>query len=243
MEATHVCPVCAAESPTDDYCGVCGAAMRPSEAAAVAHAAGAPTSGQALSSPPTPGGQCPNCRTPYAPGDVYCELCGTNFVTGEDAPLPPPPWEVSPGHNDHGEATSAEWFAVIDADRELFEANQAQTPEKLTFPEDVVSREVPLTGEEIIIGRRDETSGFFPDIDLSTPMLDPGVSRRHALLQRQLGGSWTVTDANSTNGTWLNGDDAPLPPGTAVVLSDGDQIRLGAFSRIVVRRRGERRGA
>ncbi|MDQ4068440.1 MAG: FHA domain-containing protein [Actinomycetota bacterium] len=243
METTHPCPVCAAESPTDDYCGVCGAAMRPSEAAAVVEAAVARTlSGQAVPTPPTAGGQCPNCHTPYAPGDVYCELCGTNFITGEDAPLPPPPREVATEHGDHGETTSAEWFCVIDADRELFEANQAETPQNLTFPEDVAPREVPLTGEEVIIGRRDEASGFFPDIDLSTPTFDPGVSRRHAVLERQPGGPWTVTDANSTNGTWLNGDEAPLPPGKAVVLSDGDRISLGAFSRIVVRRSGERTG-
>lgn len=235
--------------------------MRPSDAAALAEAAsGLTLSEQPTSSAPNAGGRCPSCTTPYAPGDVFCEVCGTNFLTGEEAPLPTPPREVllddddaAAGRSDRDvEALLAEadpstpiavdWCAVIDADRELFEANQAETPEKLEFPDVVVAREVPLTGEEMIIGRRDEPRGFFPDIDLSTPMLDPGVSRRHAALRRQPDGAWTVTDCKSTNGTWLNGADTPLPPGEAVRLSDGDRITVGAFSCIVVRRNCERAG-
>jgi hypothetical protein len=217
--------------------------MRPSDAAASAEAA----SGLTLSEHPTSssrnaGGRCPSCTKPYAPGDVFCEVCGTNFVTGEEPPLPTPPREVVLDDDDPATPIPADWCAVIHADRELFEANQAETPEKLEFPDVVVAREVPLTGEEMIVGRRDESSGFFPDIDLSTPMLDPGVSRRHAVLHGQPDGAWTVTDSNSTNGTWLNGADTPLAPGEAVRLSDGDRITLGAFSCIVVRRNCERAG-
>ncbi len=217
--------------------------MRPSDAAELTEAASALTlSERSMSSSPTAGGRCPSCTTPYAAGDVFCEVCGTNVVTGEEPPDPPPPQEVVLDDDGPAKPVAPGWCAVIDADRELFEANQAETPEKLEFPDDVVAREVPLAGEEIIIGRRDESKGFFPDIDLSTLMLDPGVSRRHAVLQRQTDGTWTVTDCNSTNGTWLNGADTPLPPGQAVRLSDGDRITLGAFSRIVVRRNCERTG-
>jgi hypothetical protein len=217
--------------------------MRPSDAAALAGAAsGLTLSEQPTSSAPNAGGRCPSCTTPYAPGDVFCEVCGTNFVTGEESPLPTPPREVVLDDDDPAPPIAADWCAVIDADRELFEANQAETPEKLEFPDVVVAREVPLTGEEMIIGRREEPSGFFPDIDLSTPMLDPGVSRRHAVLRRQPDGAWTVTDCNSTNGTWLNGADTPLPPAEAVRLSEGDRITVGAFSCIVVRRNCERAG-
>jgi hypothetical protein len=50
----------------------------------------------------------------------------------------------------------------------------------------------------------------------------PAVSRRHALLQPTAVG-WTVTDLNSTNGTYLDGvrvDRAPVPSGCTLWLGD-----------------------
>jgi len=52
------------------------------------------------------------------------------------------------------------------------------------------------------------------------------VSRRHATVQVDDAGHASITDENSTNGTYVN-DDRVLP-GTEVRLVDGDRVRLGA---------------
>jgi pSer/pThr/pTyr-binding forkhead associated (FHA) protein len=124
---------------------------------------------------------------------------------------------------------------MIAPDRDYFNGNQADSAEAITYPEGLLPREVPLTGDEIIVGRSDEARGSFPDIDLSRPVADQGVSRRHAVLHRQGDGSWALTDEDSANGTWLNDDPEPLQGGKLVALHDGDRIQMGAFTVLILR--------
>ena len=49
-----------------------------------------------------------------------------------------------------------------------------------------------------------------------------GLSRNHALIERQAGGSYRISDLNSTNGLFVNGFQA-----TEQVLQDGDRVALG----------------
>jgi hypothetical protein len=76
-----------------------------------------------------------------------------------------------------------------------------------------------------LMGRVDEVSGIYPDVDL-TPHggEEGGVSRRHAELQYEAG-VWFVVDLDSTNGTFLNGSG--LQPKVRVPLNDGDRLALG----------------
>ena len=76
--------------------------------------------------------------------------------------------------------------------------------------------------------------GIQPDIDLSGPPEDPGVSREHLRLERTSDGGFSVVDCGSANGTTLNDDHTPIPPGTPVPLSAGDRIHLGAWTTITV---------
>ena len=55
-------------------------------------------------------------------------------------------------------------------------------------------------------------------------MLDDGVSRRHARIERDPGGGYRVIDLGSRNGTWVNGKRVQ----PAVRLRYGDKIALGA---------------
>ena len=70
-----------------------------------------------------------------------------------------------------------------------------------------------LQSKEVIIGRT-EDAYFHLD--------DDGVSRQHAKIVRQPDGSVAITDLNSTNGTFCNGERV----GTKV-LKDGDKIQIG----------------
>jgi hypothetical protein len=184
------------------------------------------------STPVPPGATCPNCGAPREPDEVYCEVCGLNFATGQ---LPSPAAEAAAADP---EAVTAAWGAGVWAGQRYFESNQAESPdETVTFPTDAEVREVPLTSNEILIGRRSDSKGIFPAIDLSEPPSDPGVSRRHALLRLNLDG-WVVVDQGSTNGTLVRGALTPIKPGDAVRLHDGDHLNVGAWTRITLRRVG-----
>ncbi|KZV20717.1 FHA domain-containing protein-like [Dorcoceras hygrometricum] len=66
---------------------------------------------------------------------------------------------------------------------------------------------------------------------------DAGISSRHLLIQAELNSDlgyhrWTVTDLDSSNGTYLNGSQ--LDPSTPAVLTDGDVIKIGEATAIRV---------
>jgi pSer/pThr/pTyr-binding forkhead associated (FHA) protein len=96
----------------------------------------------------------------------------------------------------------------------------------------VAERRIPLTGDEVRIGRRSSKSPHQPEIDLTGPPLDPGVSRRHAELRRLPDGGWSVIDLGSPNGIQVNGKD--VPSGTVIPVNLGDQIHLGAWTLITL---------
>ncbi|MFJ3528546.1 MULTISPECIES: FHA domain-containing protein [unclassified Streptomyces] len=134
---------------------------------------------------------------------------------------------------------STSWAAVVAPDRDYFLAMmQRSGPEAtgLNLPAYSPEQHLPLTGSQITIGRRRHSTGESPDIDLSVPPEDPGVSHQHAVLVQQPDSSWAVVDQNSTNGTTLNGAEDPIQPYVPVPLQDGDQVHVGAWTTITIRR-------
>jgi pSer/pThr/pTyr-binding forkhead associated (FHA) protein len=124
------------------------------------------------------------------------------------------------------------WIAVIDVDQAHF---QRTAPPELTFPASRAPSTVELDSDEVLIGRRSESRGIRPDIDLSDLLDDPAVSHRHARLTRTDDGSYALTDLGSTNGTALNDDARLLEANVPVALSDADRILLGAWTVITFR--------
>ncbi|MFJ3643305.1 FHA domain-containing protein [Streptomyces sp. NPDC090108] len=131
------------------------------------------------------------------------------------------------------------WIATIGPDREYFMAMmQRSGPEAagLNLPAYSPEQQRTLSGNQVTIGRRRHSTGDTPDIDLAVPPEDPGVSHQHAVLVQQPDGGWAVVDQNSTNGTTVNGSDEPIQPFVPVPLEDGDQVHVGAWTTITVRR-------
>jgi hypothetical protein len=129
------------------------------------------------------------------------------------------------------------WTAVVDADRAYYERVQALTgPEgaAVTFPPYCAERRFQLVGNQMRIGRRSVSRGLAPEIDLTGPPSDPGISRLHAVLIATPDGSWAVLDPGSANGTLVNGSEIGI--GDQVPLHDGDRINLGAWTAITVHR-------
>ncbi len=129
------------------------------------------------------------------------------------------------------------WTAVVCSDRAYHESVQAASgPDaaSVPFPSYYAERRFRLTGGQMRIGRRSISRGIDPEIDLTGPPSDPGISRLHAVLIAVPDGSWAVLDPGSANGTLVNG--AEIPTGVQVPLRDGDRINLGGWTAITVHR-------
>jgi len=124
----------------------------------------------------------------------------------------------------------------VTADRAYYDHVQtvdAADAPSISFPAYVAERRFTLSGAEVRVGRRSRSLGVEPEIDLTGPPTDPGVSRLHATLTRDPDdGTWSVADLGSPNGIQVNGRD--LPAGTAVPLRPGDRIHLGAWTLITI---------
>lgn len=166
-----------------------------------------PDSGDFLISPPTSSGRAPSA---------------------DQSMLPPVPTPTQRGT----------WTAVVGADREYFTSMMARSGPEATglfFPQYSPEARITLTENEITIGRRRHSAGDPPDIDLSRPPEDPGVSHRHAVLARRPDGGWSVIDQNSTNGTTVNGGTEAIEPFQPVDLADGSRVHVGAWTTITLR--------
>ncbi|MFI9200297.1 FHA domain-containing protein [Streptomyces sp. NPDC053048] len=150
----------------------------------------------------------------------------------EGGPRPVPPSSGVP-------AQTGGWVAVVAPDREYFLSMMNRSgPEAagLNLPAYSPELRFPLGGHQVTIGRRRHSTGESPDIDLSRPPEDPGVSHQHAMLVQQPDGSWAVVDQDSTNGTTVNGSEDPIQPYVPVPLREGDRVHVGAWTTITVRR-------
>ncbi len=81
-------------------------------------------------------------------------------------------------------------------------------------------RSYTLTGTRVYIGRESICNIAIEDLN---------ASRRHAELRRSANGVWTISDLNSTNGTFVNGSLV-----TSATLADGDRITVGTTDLIFV---------
>lgn len=134
-------------------------------------------------------------------GSVFCDECGERLDQASTSAAAP---AAAPAPAATAVAMPTEAKLVVESD----------------------SAEFPLEGKsEWLIGRTDEVSNIYPDIDL-TPHggEEGGVSRLHAKLFQQ-GGQFMIEDQNSTNFTFVNRQK--LAPKTPTPVNSGDEIRLG----------------
>src|SRR5580704_6478669 len=157
--------------------------------------------------------------------------------SGRSMPSVPTAPPVSPTRPAASSYAPVTWTAVVSADRVYHEGVQAASgPDaaSVPFPGYYGERRFRLVGSQMRIGRRSVSRGIDPEIDLTGPPADPGISRLHAVLIAVPDGSWAVLDPGSANGTSVNGNE--IPTGNRVPLHDGDRINVGAWTAITVHR-------
>jgi serine/threonine protein kinase len=159
------------------------------------------------------------------PADPAADGARTGYLA------PPGPATPHPSPNGAG----ATWTAVVTTDRAYYDSvlpvNEANS---VIVPGELPERRISLSGPEVRIGRRSASRGIEPEIDLSGPPMDAGVSRQHAKLVAGPDGSWTLVDLETDNGITVNGKD--VRRGDSVPLSPGDHIHLGFWTRITITR-------
>jgi len=158
--------------------------------------------------------------------DQFCEGCGYDFLQPE--PRRPEPLDTAPLDDER-----QVWQAVVSADRDHYDRT---SPDDIVFPSGLATRVLVLDQGCVRIGRRSEARNTHPEIDLAGPPEDTGVSRVHAVLNRQADGSYVIVDMGSANGTTLNDDPTPLVEGASRPLQHGDRIHVGAWSTITILR-------
>ena len=216
-----------------DWCDTCGAPMHGASPAqtAVATSAPEPAVERAQSAGAVP---CPHCGATNAADNLFCESCGYDFVTGQ-TPEPVPVIE-SPGVIvESAGPASTRWVVVVEIDRAWHELKGELADRPLPSAS---TSTVSISAHTSLIGRTSQSRGLRPEDALDA---DTAVSRRHAQLVVD-GEALSVVDLSSTNGTFVlargvlpAADTVPLVSGVAHRLADGDQIFLGAWSRLTIR--------
>ncbi|SBW28944.1 FHA domain-containing protein [Protofrankia symbiont of Coriaria ruscifolia] len=173
---------------------------------------------------------CPNCHSPNEVGARFCEVCGFDLVLME----PPAPVPVERHAPSEPLPVQTGWDVVVEAEREYYDSGDDH---RVPFPTIYPRRVFALSGPRLLIGRRSESRGIHPEIDLAGAPEDPGISRAHAMLELLPDGSYAVLDPGSTNGTRINDEPNPIPPGQPVPLRHGDRVYLGAWTRVTIRSR------
>ena len=158
---------------------------------------------------------CSECGRPNPEGARFCAHCGS--------PLPRAASAERPGESTSTislggwEATETEAAAVEDqpaADVAAAEALPAGTAL-------LVVRRGPNAGSRFLLDSDLTTAGRHPESDIFLD--DVTVSRRHAEFYRQ-GGTFTVRDVGSLNGTYVNRERIEESG-----LNAGDEVQVGKF--------------
>lgn len=216
------------ESTESDFCSECGAKILGIPELVLAENVICLTQSQTKVAE-----NCPDCSTPREPdsGD-FCEICGYNFVSGGrgEVPIPKAREAEEQGTQDKkAEITDRQspivtWEVIITIDPSL------RSPESPEPPINQPAIAFPLEKPNNLIGRNSQVRAIQPEIALD---FDDAVSHRHALLNRQADGTFTLRDIGSSNGTQFKGVE--LKPMVDIPLQDGDEFTLGHWTRIAVK--------
>jgi pSer/pThr/pTyr-binding forkhead associated (FHA) protein len=158
---------------------------------------------------------CTSCGRQNPDDARFCSQCGTPIVSPDASAAEP-----------SGESTATITFGVS--------KDKTDTSDRQLSPVDAAAVDALPPGHALLVVQRGPGAGsrFLLDTDIVNAgrhpeseifLDDVTVSRRHAEFRRD-GESFTVSDAGSLNGTYVNRDRIDK-----VQLNDGDEVQIGKY--------------
>jgi hypothetical protein len=159
---------------------------------------------------------CSNCQSKQFDGAIFCADCGASLLPAR-----------------HQETTMSLGQRPPTGDLRQPNPPFLPTPDPPSGPSITLvvmnsGRRIKLdVDDDLLIGRKDNARGIFPDVDLGLDGgYDAGVSRRHAILSYE-DSAYRVEDLGSANGTFING--RRLAPQSPTQLTNGDELKCGTL--------------
>jgi pSer/pThr/pTyr-binding forkhead associated (FHA) protein len=157
---------------------------------------------------------CTACGRQNPDDARFCSQCGTRLVTAEAQPAPAA-----------SDATATIQFGggdrVETSDRALSPVDAAAVDALPVGHALLVVQKGPGAGSRFLLDQDEVSAGRHPDSGIFLD--DVTVSRRHAVFRRE-GDTFTVEDAGSLNGTYVNRDRIEK-----VQLKDSDEVQVGKY--------------
>jgi len=160
---------------------------------------------------------CTNCGNANPDGAKFCSQCGTKLApeaVSDDTGL------VAGDSTATINITGGE-RSEISSDRQLNPVDAAAVDALPVGSALLVVQRGPGAGSRFLLDKDVTTAGRHADSEIFLD--DVTVSRRHATFTRE-GDSFTVADAGSLNGTYVNRDRIDT-----VVLQDTDEVQIGKY--------------
>ena len=159
---------------------------------------------------------CTACGSQNPDDAKFCSQCGTKIVSSDSGTAPEP----------SGESTATITFGVSKdktdtSDRQLSPVDAAAVDALPPGHALLVVQRGPGAGSRFLLDTDMVNAGRHPDSEIFLD--DVTVSRRHAEFRRE-GESFTVSDAGSLNGTYVNRDRIDK-----VQVHDGDEVQIGKY--------------
>jgi len=154
--------------------------------------------------------KCPVCENENSPGLISCKHCGSDLYTVLLEQVSTTPLERNRNR--------------------IFQATQVQQRLKplVVYIRDEVEPLAIQRSGKLLVGRQDDEVGNQLNIDLDPFNADElGVSRIHVELDTAVHPP-TITDLDSYNGTYINGQK--LMPHQSYPLQSSDEVRLGRMA-------------
>ncbi|HVV76881.1 MAG TPA: FHA domain-containing protein [Mycobacteriales bacterium] len=151
---------------------------------------------------------CDQCGHQNAEDARFCARCGRQLGGGP---------ATSAGAADQTSTLALSGVDVDDLDGEAADIID-ELPTGFAL---LVVQRGPNAGSRFLLDQEVTTAGRQPDSDIFLD--DVTVSRKHATFTRTAGG-YTVTDAGSLNGTYLNRERIET-----ATLGNGDEVQIGKF--------------
>jgi pSer/pThr/pTyr-binding forkhead associated (FHA) protein len=164
---------------------------------------------------------CTACGRQNPDDARFCSQCGTRLVTAEQSGEEP---RGGGAPENAGEATATFGAAsekVDTSDRQLSPVDAAAVDALPGGHALLVVQRGPGAGSRFLLDEDQVNAGRHPDSQIFLD--DVTVSRRHAEFHRD-GEEFTVSDAGSLNGTYVNRDRIDR-----VQLKDGDEVQIGKY--------------